>query len=96
MIPNSSLLLQIEFLMYGHSNTACGRLVDLAALSELDAAFVGQGLGAVNDRQLGVCELVMALLALFEPIQQRFPDLLRSLPLAIDLCLNFLLNVYDP
>lgn len=29
-------------------------------------------------------------------VQHEHPELLKSLPLAIDMCLTFILNIYDP
>ena len=44
---------------------------------------------------MDVSDVVMILLPLYESVHERHADLLKSLPLAIDLCLNFVLNVYD-
>jgi hypothetical protein len=71
--------------------------VDLVRLEDLDAAFEKQKLKeAANDKPMDVSEMVMTLLPVFEAAQATYPELIRSLPLAIDLCINFLLNIYDP
>uniref|UniRef100_A0A914XNP1 WW domain-containing protein n=1 Tax=Plectus sambesii TaxID=2011161 RepID=A0A914XNP1_9BILA len=71
--------------------------LDLVRLEDLDAAFEKQKLKeAANDRPIDVSDMVMTLLPVFETAQAAYPELIRSLPLAIDLCINFLLNIYDP
>uniref|UniRef100_A0A915HH18 EF-hand domain-containing protein n=1 Tax=Romanomermis culicivorax TaxID=13658 RepID=A0A915HH18_ROMCU len=53
-------------------------------------------LTGANDKIMDIGDIVMALLPMYETIQQNHKDLLKSLPLAIDLCLNWLLNIFDP
>ena len=69
--------------------------MDLVTLDDLDLAFTQQRIQNVNDRLIDTSEIIMTLLPIYEKVQSQCPDLLKSLPLAIDLCLNWLLNVYD-
>jgi hypothetical protein len=65
-------------------------------LSSIERAFSLHGLRDDSDKSVDVSTLVMIILSLYEPVQAVHADLLKSLPLAIDMCLNFVLNVYDP
>lgn len=69
--------------------------VDLLSLQELDCKL--QPLDAKwGEQRLAIKDAVMCLMPLFESAHGKFPNLIRSVPLAVDLFLNFLLNVYDP
>uniref|UniRef100_A0A5S6Q921 Ras-related protein Rab-21 n=1 Tax=Trichuris muris TaxID=70415 RepID=A0A5S6Q921_TRIMR len=70
--------------------------LDLVQIDDLIDIFNQNKLQDVTDDQMDVSEIVMALLPIYELIQREHMTLLRSVPLAIDLCLNWLLNVYDP
>lgn len=41
-------------------------------------------------------DMVSCLLPLFEQIHHKHPQLVRSVALAVDLCINFILNLFDP
>ncbi len=69
--------------------------MDLLNLSDLDAAF-GLLRERYNEEAVEIDELVMCCLRLFEAAQRRFPALLRSVPLAVDLAINLMLNIFDP
>lgn len=69
--------------------------LDLLSLQELDARL--QSLNTMRgDQRLAIKDAVMCLVSLFESAHEKFPHLVLSVPLAVDLFLNFLLNVYDP
>ncbi|XP_003373442.1 zinc finger protein [Trichinella spiralis] len=70
--------------------------VDLISIEDLVDIFNQRKLQDANDNQLDVSEMVMTLLPIYELVQRDNMNLLRSIPLAVDLCLNWLLNVYDP
>ncbi|CDW56643.1 EF-hand 3 and Spectrin and ZZ and WW and EF-hand 2 domain containing protein [Trichuris trichiura] len=70
--------------------------LDLIQIDDLIDIFNQNKLQDVTDDQMDVSEMVMTLLPIYELIQRENVTLLRSVPLAIDLCLNWLLNVYDP
>ncbi|KHJ44935.1 zinc finger, ZZ type [Trichuris suis] len=70
--------------------------LDLIQIDDLIDIFNQNKLQDVTDDQMDVSEMVMTLLPIYELIQRENTNLLRSVPLAIDLCLNWLLNVYDP
>lgn len=40
--------------------------------------------------------MIACLVPVFEMAHERFPHLIKSVPLAVDLASNFILNVYDP
>uniref|UniRef100_F1KRR6 Protein detached n=1 Tax=Ascaris suum TaxID=6253 RepID=F1KRR6_ASCSU len=69
--------------------------LDLLSLQELDAKL--QSLNSTwGEQRLAIKDAVMCLVPLFESAHEKFPHLIRSIPLAVDLFLNFLLNIYDP
>ncbi|KRZ62067.1 Dystrophin [Trichinella nativa] len=70
--------------------------LDLISIEDLVDIFNQRKLQDANDNQLDVSEMVMTLLPIYELVQRDNMNLLRSIPLAVDLCLNWLLNVYDP
>jgi hypothetical protein len=64
-------------------------------LADITRAFDRQGLHDTNDKQIDVSDMVMIMLPLYERVHREYADLLKSLPLAIDMCLNCILNIYD-
>lgn len=58
------------------------------------SAFEQHGLRAQNDKVIGVNEMVQCLAAVFEGVTREHGEQLR-IPLCVDMCLNFLLNLYD-
>lgn len=65
-------------------------------LHDAVAVLAQQKLTGLNDKTMDVSEIVMTLLPIYEHLQRTHVDLLKSVPLAIDLCLNWLLNIFDP
>uniref|UniRef100_A0A158Q6S4 Dystrophin n=1 Tax=Elaeophora elaphi TaxID=1147741 RepID=A0A158Q6S4_9BILA len=51
---------------------------------------------AYREQCLSMKDAVMCLVPLFEAAQEKYPKLIHSIPLAVDLLLNFVLNVFDP
>ncbi|VDD91132.1 unnamed protein product [Enterobius vermicularis] len=69
--------------------------LDLLGLQELDTQL--KFLNATNnDQLLPIKDAIMCLVPLFESAHNKFPHLVRSVPLAVDLFLNFVLDVFDP
>lgn len=68
--------------------------MDKLELSTAIDTFDAHGLRAQNDKVIDIPDMVTVLRSLFESIQAAHPTEIR-LPLAIDLCLNWILNVYD-
>lgn len=70
--------------------------VDLIGLEEMIEIFDKQRLLGVNDKMMDVTEIVLTLLPCYEKIHMKYPELVVSVPAIVDLCLNWILNVYDP
>jgi dystrophin len=70
--------------------------VDLLGLEDAISIFDRHQLKNMNDQLFELGEMVLCLMEIFESIQTRYPDLCQNVPLQIDLCLNWLLNLYDP
>ncbi|GAB6025091.1 hypothetical protein CHUAL_010524 [Chamberlinius hualienensis] len=68
--------------------------LDLIQLNTAVETFEQHGLRAHNDRMIDVSEIISFLTALYEGLASELP-LLVNVPLCIDLCLNWILNVYD-
>ncbi|KAG8234825.1 hypothetical protein J437_LFUL015540 [Ladona fulva] len=68
--------------------------LDLLQLSDAMDAFDSHGLRAQNDKLIDVTDMVTVLSSLYEGVAAESPSLV-DLPLCLDLCLNWLLNVYD-
>lgn len=69
--------------------------VDLLTLEDVDYKL--ERLNTVCGEQcLTMKDAVICLVPLFEAAQAKYPKLIRSIPLAVDLLLNFVLNVFDP
>uniref|UniRef100_A0A183J0L3 WW domain-containing protein n=1 Tax=Soboliphyme baturini TaxID=241478 RepID=A0A183J0L3_9BILA len=71
-------------------------LVDLLSMSDAVFVFKQKKLQNVSDNPMDISDIIMTLLPIYELLQKQNSKLIRSVPLAIDLCLNWLLNVYDP
>lgn len=70
-------------------------LVDLIDLPDLIQSFQRISDYADEDR-LKLEDMVLCLVPLFERVHQQFPHLMKNVPLAVDLVVNLLLNIYDP
>lgn len=70
--------------------------MDLIELSELDNSFQNRLKDYKNDEQLRLEDAVLCLVPLFESASDRFGHLLKNVPMALDLAINLLLNIYDP
>ncbi|CAJ0960470.1 unnamed protein product, partial [Mesorhabditis belari] len=68
--------------------------LDLISLPMLEKAFARLD-GLSNEECPQLDEMVSSLLPLFESLHQLHPTLVKSVALAVDLCINFLLNLYD-
>ncbi|CAJ0577753.1 unnamed protein product, partial [Mesorhabditis spiculigera] len=69
--------------------------LDLVSMQMLEKAFARlEGLSNEECPQLE--GMVCSLLPLFETLHQQHPGLVKSVALAVDLCINFLLNLFDP
>lgn len=68
-------------------------LVDLVALSSLVEMFREQELQQA-DHVMDVVEVIHGLTALYEKLEEE-RSILVNIPLCVDMCLNWLLNVYD-
>lgn len=66
-------------------------LVDLLALSDLNDAFDQHTL---NDDKIGILQLIGCLTSIFDILEKQHSSLV-NVPLCVDMCLNWLLNVYD-
>ena len=56
--------------------------------------FDAHGLRAQTDKVIDIPDMVTVLRSLYEVVVTAYPGEIR-LPLVIDLCLNWILNVYD-
>lgn len=68
-------------------------LVDLVALSSLVGVFREQELQQ-GEHVMDVVEMIHGLTALYEKLEEE-RSVLINIPLCVDMCLNWLLNVYD-
>ncbi|KAI3351611.1 hypothetical protein L3Q82_020452, partial [Scortum barcoo] len=68
-------------------------LVDLVALSSLAEVFREQELQQ-GEHVMDVVEMIHGLTALYERLEEE-RSILVNIPLCVDMCLNWLLNVYD-
>ncbi|KAG8003917.1 Dystrophin-related protein 2 [Nibea albiflora] len=68
-------------------------LVDLVALSSLVEVFRDQELQQ-GEHVMDVVEMIHGLTALYERLEEE-RSILVNIPLCVDMCLNWLLNVYD-
>lgn len=67
--------------------------MDLVALSSLAEMFREQELQQA-DHVMDVVEVIHGLTALYEKLEEE-RSVLVNIPLCVDMCLNWLLNVYD-
>ncbi|RWS26192.1 Dystrophin:-like isoforms A/C/F/G/H, partial [Leptotrombidium deliense] len=67
--------------------------LDLVLLEDLINVFDQHGLRAQNDKLISVSEIISCLQNCFEGLHD--PSAIVNVPLTIDLCLNWLLNLYD-
>ena len=68
-------------------------LVDLVVLSSLVEVFREQELQQ-GEQVMDVVEVIHGLTALYERLEEQRSTLV-NIPLCVDMCLNWLLNVYD-
>lgn len=69
--------------------------VDKLKLTSVIETFDAHGLRAQNDKVIDVPDMVTVLRSLYEPITKASQPSGISLQLGVDLCLNWILNVYD-
>lgn len=67
--------------------------MDLVALSELVDVFREQELQQ-GEHMMDVVEVIHGLTAVYEKLEEE-QSILVNIPLCVDMCLNWLLNVYD-
>lgn len=83
--------------MYDHAKLqvvcVCLSSVDLVALSSLGEVFREQELQQ-GEHVMDVVEVIHGLTALYERLEEE-RSILVNIPLCVDMCLNWLLNVYD-
>ncbi len=68
--------------------------LDLVSIDELTRLFDTHGLREVNDKLISVPDMISCLQNIFEGTAVEHSALV-NIPLSIDLCLNWLLNLYD-
>ncbi|VDO37441.1 unnamed protein product [Onchocerca flexuosa] len=69
--------------------------LDLLTLEDVDLKL--ETLNTMLGEQcLSMKDAVMCLVPLFETAQEKYPELIHSVPLAVDLFINFVLNIFDP
>ncbi|GFN77848.1 dystrophin, partial [Plakobranchus ocellatus] len=68
--------------------------LDMVTLQMAIDAFDGHGLRGRNDKLIDVGEMIECLSSVYEAAAKTHPDLV-NVPLAVDLSLNWMLNVYD-
>ncbi|CAK8689271.1 unnamed protein product [Clavelina lepadiformis] len=72
--------------------------LDLLSLSEAKNAFSHHKLNVVptvhSDHVVGVLEIIACLTTLYDALEQDYNTLV-NVPLCVDMCLNWILNVYD-
>lgn len=71
----------------------CVSLVDLLKLTSIAEVFREQDLHH-SEYMMDVVEVIHALTALYERLGEE-QSVLINIPLCVDMCLNWLLNVYD-
>ncbi|KAM3720398.1 Dystrophin-1 [Dirofilaria immitis] len=69
--------------------------LDLLTLEDVDLKLETLN-SMLGEQCLSMKDVVMCLVPLFETAQEKYPKLIHSIPLAVDLLLNFVLNVFDP
>lgn len=80
-------------LLFLNTSTVCVFSVDLVALSSLVEVFREQELQQ-GEHVMDVVEMIHGLTALYERLEEE-RSILVNIPLCVDMCLNWLLNVYD-
>uniref|UniRef100_A0A158P705 WW domain-containing protein n=1 Tax=Angiostrongylus cantonensis TaxID=6313 RepID=A0A158P705_ANGCA len=70
----------------------CLDLIDIPMLEKCFSRLVGLS----NEESPGLESMVSSILPLFEQLNAKYPQMVRSVALAVDLCINFLLNLFDP
>lgn len=71
----------------------CVCIVDLLKLTSIAEIFREQDLQH-SEHMMDVVEVIHALTALYERLEEE-QSVLINIPLCVDMCLNWLLNVYD-
>ncbi|XP_015782306.1 dystrophin isoform X2 [Tetranychus urticae] len=69
--------------------------LDLIHLTSLIKIFDECGLNGLNDKLMNVPEIIACLRSIFEAAASGDQAIVINVPLSIDLCLNWLLNLYD-
>lgn len=70
--------------------------MDLIEITELNDSFEKRLSDYSNNDRIHLEDAVMCLVPLFELANERFSHLIKNVPMALDLALNLLLNIYDP
>lgn len=70
-------------------------LLDLISLASVDETLKRFHRFKLDDR-ISIEDTVSALVPLFEEVHEHYPNLVRNVPMAVDLALNLFLNIYDP
>lgn len=70
-------------------------LLDLISLPAIDETLKRFRNFKLDDR-ISIEDTISALVPLFEDIHVHYPNLVRNVPMAVDLALNLVLNIYDP
>lgn len=70
-------------------------LLDLISLSSVDET-LKRFRGFKLDERISIEDVVSALVPLFEEVHEHYPNLVRNVPMAVDLILNLMLNIFDP
>ncbi|XP_077976931.1 dystrophin-like isoform X2 [Glandiceps talaboti] len=68
--------------------------MDLLNMNNANDAFDQHGLRTQNDRLMDVMEMINVLTSMYDNLAVDNPQLV-NVPLCVDMCLNWLLNVYD-
>ncbi|KAI8520836.1 hypothetical protein Bbelb_005900 [Branchiostoma belcheri] len=68
--------------------------LDLLSMNNAIDAFDQHGLRGQNDRLMDVIEIINCLTTIYDNLEQDHGNLV-NVPLCVDMCLNWLLNVYD-
>ncbi|KAK2162351.1 hypothetical protein LSH36_100g10019 [Paralvinella palmiformis] len=69
--------------------------LDLLDVNHADQAFQSHGFQSVSDRLIDVIEVINCLLTMYEGLAEDHPEKVNSIPLCVDLVLNWLLNIFD-
>ncbi len=92
-VTAAALLIDFDFDEDQYVSLSVSVSVDLLDLSVAQSMFEQHRL-TVNSQQLTVPEVINCLTSVYDGLEQEHKDLV-NVPLCVDMCLNWLLNVYD-